>query len=46
MTLGPDAEEVASFFAALLGSDNAENPVFQKNFFEDFLAVIKKEKIV
>ncbi|QLG74399.1 hypothetical protein HG535_0G02820 [Zygotorulaspora mrakii] len=36
------AEEVAGFFAALLESDHAKNPVFQKNFFEDFLQVLKE----
>ncbi|AGO11253.1 AaceriACL008Cp [[Ashbya] aceris (nom. inval.)] len=40
--LPPEAEEVAGFFAALLQSDHAQNPVFQKNFFEDFLAVLNK----
>ncbi|KAJ3274687.1 DNA topoisomerase 1 [Terramyces sp. JEL0728] len=43
--LTPAAEEVASFYAALLGTDNGNNPVFQKNFFADFLKVIKQEKI-
>ncbi|KAJ2359376.1 DNA topoisomerase 1, partial [Coemansia sp. RSA 2610] len=32
---GP-VEEVATFFAAVLGTDHAVNKVFQKNFFEDF----------
>lgn len=39
-----EAEEVAGFFAALLESDHAKNPVFQKNFFTDFQAVIKETK--
>ncbi|KAJ3252413.1 DNA topoisomerase 1 [Boothiomyces macroporosus] len=43
--LTPAAEEVASFYAALLGTDNGNNPVFQKNFFADFLKTIKQEKI-
>ncbi|KAJ3102892.1 DNA topoisomerase 1 [Phlyctochytrium planicorne] len=34
--LGPQAEEVASFFAALIGTDWAENAVFKANFFRDF----------
>lgn len=40
--LPPQAEEVAGFFAALLESDHAENPVFQKNFFTDFIEVLKE----
>lgn len=40
--LPPRAEEVAGFFAALLQSDHAKNPVFQKNFFDDFLEVLKE----
>ncbi|QLQ82194.1 hypothetical protein HG537_0G04490 [Torulaspora globosa] len=36
------AEEVAGFYAALLGSDHAKNPVFQKNFFNDFLEVLRE----
>ncbi|OWB57734.1 hypothetical protein B5S28_g3703 [[Candida] boidinii] len=40
--LPPDAEEVAGFFAAMLESEHAKNPVFQKNFFKDFLEVLKE----
>ncbi|KAM3164633.1 DNA topoisomerase I [Lachancea thermotolerans] len=40
--LPPQAEEVAGFFAALLESDHAQNPVFQKNFFNDFLDVLRE----
>ncbi|GMF99357.1 unnamed protein product [[Candida] boidinii] len=40
--LPPDAEEVAGFFAAMLESEHAKNPVFQKNFFKDFLDVLKE----
>lgn len=36
------AEEVAGFYAALLQSDHTKNPVFQKNFFHDFLQVLKE----
>ncbi|KAJ2798762.1 DNA topoisomerase 1, partial [Coemansia guatemalensis] len=32
----PEVEEVATFFAALVGTDHAANPVFQSNFFNDF----------
>lgn len=35
------AEEVCGFFGAMINTEHAENPVFQKNFFEDFLAVLK-----
>lgn len=42
VALPPQAEEVAGFFAALLESEHAKNPVFQKNFFEDFLQVLKE----
>ncbi|KAI0187455.1 eukaryotic DNA topoisomerase I [Xylaria flabelliformis] len=38
-----DAEEVAGFFGAMLNSThNVENPVFQKNFFNDFKDVLKR----
>ncbi|ROV90841.1 hypothetical protein VSDG_08023 [Cytospora chrysosperma] len=41
--LHPDAEEVATFFGSMLNStNNVENPVFQKNFFKDFLDILKK----
>ncbi|OJD27253.1 hypothetical protein ACJ73_01353 [Blastomyces percursus] len=43
ITLAPDAEEVAGFFGSMLNSThNVENPTFQKNFFTDFIAYIKK----
>ncbi|EGE00362.1 topoisomerase I [Trichophyton tonsurans CBS 112818] len=43
VTLHPDAEEVASHFGTMLNSThNVENPIFQKNFFNDFQAIIKK----
>lgn len=37
-----NAEEVAGFYAALLETDHGKNPVFQKNFFHDFLVVVKE----
>lgn len=43
ITLTPEAEEVASFFAALLETDHAKNPTFQKNFFRDWQEVLKKD---
>ncbi|OBA19667.1 hypothetical protein METBIDRAFT_13408 [Metschnikowia bicuspidata var. bicuspidata NRRL YB-4993] len=36
------AEEVAGFFGAMLESDHTKNPVFQKNFFDDFIEVLKQ----
>ncbi len=43
VTMDPAAEEVAGFFGAMLNSThNVENPTFQKNFFEDFCAVLDK----
>ncbi|GMM34647.1 DNA topoisomerase 1 [Saccharomycopsis crataegensis] len=35
-----EAEEVAGFFGAMVETDHAKNPVFQKNFFRDFLEVL------
>ncbi|KAI8394208.1 uncharacterized protein BYT42DRAFT_488487 [Radiomyces spectabilis] len=43
ITLTPEAEEVASFFAALLETDHAKNPTFQKNFFNDWKEVLKQD---
>jgi DNA topoisomerase-1 len=38
-----DAEEVATFFGSMLHStQNVENPVFQKNFFNDFKDILQK----
>lgn len=42
VSLPPAAEEVAAFYAALIESDHGKNPVFQKNFFNDFLVVLKE----
>ncbi|KAJ2897417.1 DNA topoisomerase 1, partial [Coemansia aciculifera] len=42
IAMHPIVEEVATFFAALLGSDNAVNKVFQENFFKDFTALLDK----
>lgn len=38
--LEPEAEEVATFFAAILDTDHYENETFRRNFFEDFLQVL------
>ncbi|KAL6453996.1 TOP1 DNA topoisomerase 1 [Candida maltosa Xu316] len=40
--LPKEAEEVAGFYGAMLETDHAKNPVFQKNFFNDFLEVLKE----
>ncbi|KAI0401243.1 eukaryotic DNA topoisomerase I [Xylaria palmicola] len=43
VTLHVEAEEVAGFFGAMLNSThNVENPVFQKNFFNDFKDMLKR----
>lgn len=42
LDLPPEAEEVAGFFAAMIETDHAKNPVFQKNFFNDFKTVLKE----
>ncbi|GAA5977985.1 hypothetical protein JCM11641_004348 [Rhodosporidiobolus odoratus] len=39
--LPPEAEEVASFFAAILETDYPKNPTFVQNFFSDWLKVLK-----
>lgn len=44
--LEPDAEEIATFFAACLGTPHAENPTFCANFFSDFLEVLAECKQV
>ncbi|KAJ2161251.1 DNA topoisomerase 1 [Coemansia sp. RSA 552] len=38
----PEVEEVATFFAALVGTDHGENKVFQNNFFDDFTALLDR----
>ncbi|KAK4699827.1 DNA topoisomerase I, partial [Phenoliferia sp. Uapishka_3] len=42
VSLPPEAEEVCSFFAAILETDYPKNPVFVKNFFSSWLEVLKK----
>ncbi|RKO99326.1 hypothetical protein CXG81DRAFT_14661 [Caulochytrium protostelioides] len=41
VALSPASEEVATFFAGVLDAEQGSNPVFCKNFFTDFLAVIR-----
>ncbi|CDS10066.1 hypothetical protein LRAMOSA02743 [Lichtheimia ramosa] len=43
ISLSPEAEEVASFYAALLETDHGKNPTFQKNFFNDWQKILKKD---
>ncbi|KAL1928257.1 hypothetical protein VTP01DRAFT_3173 [Rhizomucor pusillus] len=43
ITLTPEAEEVATFFANILETDHAKNPTFQKNFFRDWQKVLAKD---
>ena len=40
--LSDEAEEVALFYAGVLGSDHTQDEVFNKNFFNDFLGVLKE----
>lgn len=43
VSLHPEAEEIAGFYGSMLNSThNVENPTFNKNFFEDFVAVLDK----
>ncbi|KAJ3340106.1 DNA topoisomerase 1 [Entophlyctis luteolus] len=42
--LEPDSEEVATFFAGVIGTDYEKNQTFCKNFFADFLTVLAREK--
>lgn len=42
VSLPPESEEVAGFYAALLESDHAQDQVFNNNFFGDWLKVLKK----
>ncbi|KAK4051388.1 DNA topoisomerase 1 [Microbotryomycetes sp. JL201] len=41
VTLPPEAEEVASFYAALLETDYVKNPTFVDNFFSSFKKVLE-----
>ncbi|KAI8904822.1 hypothetical protein EDD86DRAFT_194596, partial [Gorgonomyces haynaldii] len=43
VVLKPASEEVATFYAALIGTDWGDNPVFQQNFFKDFLNVLSND---
>lgn len=40
--LPPPSEEVAGFYAAMLETEHAQDATFNKNFFEDWLKVLKE----
>ena len=42
VNLPEEAEEVAGFYGALLETPHAEDAVFNKNFFKDWLEVLKR----
>lgn len=42
VNLPEEAEEVAGFYGALLETPHAEDAVFNKNFFRDWLEVLKR----
>lgn len=42
--LEPEIEEIAGFYAQLLDTEWVENPIFRKNFFQDFLKVLNKNR--
>eukprot|EP00494_Astrolonche_serrata_P024841 UN25101 len=42
--LTPEQEECATWFAAILQSDHAKNPVFCKNFFNNWKRLLRHEK--
>jgi len=42
LTLPPESEEVAGFFAAMLETDHARDEKFRENFFRDFQAMVTK----
>lgn len=42
LTLPPESEEVAGFFAAMIETDHAQDPTFRANFFRDFKQMLDK----
>jgi DNA topoisomerase-1 len=42
LTLPPESEEVAGFFAAMIETDHAQDAKFRENFFRDFKATLAK----
>jgi hypothetical protein len=43
--LAPEQEECATWFAAILETDHASNPVFCKNFFDDWKRLLRNPKV-
>eukprot|EP00835_Amoeboradix_gromovi_P000348 NODE_12_length_45166_cov_0.552511.p3 type:complete len:789 gc:universal NODE_12_length_45166_cov_0.552511:37145-34779(-) len=43
VSLKPLSEEIATFFAGVIGTDYESNPVFCANFFSDFKSVCKQD---
>ena len=43
--LPPESEEVAGFFGFMLDTDHTKDATFQKNFFHDFLEVLKRHPV-
>ena len=46
MDLPPASEEVAGFYGAMIETEHAQDKVFNKNFFNDFLKVLEKNPAV
>ena len=46
VTLSPEQEEVATFFAALLETDYVKNATFCKNFFKDWRKLLGPVRII
>eukprot|EP00698_Gefionella_okellyi_P026035 TRINITY_DN97_c0_g1_i1.p1 TRINITY_DN97_c0_g1~~TRINITY_DN97_c0_g1_i1.p1 ORF type:complete len:639 (+),score=174.61 TRINITY_DN97_c0_g1_i1:37-1953(+) len=44
--LTPAQEEIATFYAVAIGSQNADNDVFRQNFFKDWRKVLGKDHII
>jgi DNA topoisomerase-1 len=42
LTLPPESEEVAGFWAAKLETDHVQDPKFQDNFFKGFREILKE----
>lgn len=43
VTLSPEQEEAATFYAVMLDTDYASKPAFRKNFWEDFRALLGED---
>ena len=47
VNLEPEAEEIATFYAAALNTEHVDNPTFNENFFRDFKTVlVKSNKVI